>query len=93
MDRKKVDGDFIIGEDSIWASQKITSKIFGTTQSNISMHFSDIIQDEELIKNEVSISSKDSFVDHHEFVKKSLKNLKKGGKPQRHNLDAMISIE
>lgn len=53
MDRKKVDGNFIIGEDSIWASQKITSKIFGTTQSNISMHFSNMIQ------NEVSISSKD----------------------------------
>lgn len=51
--QEKVDGDFIIGEDSIRASQKITSKIFGTTQSNISMHFSNMIQ------NEVSISSKD----------------------------------
>lgn len=57
------------------------------------MHFSNIIQDEELIEKEVSISSKDLFADHSEFIKDSLINPKKGGRPSKwYNLDAMISI-
>ncbi len=88
-----VEGDFIIGNDTIWASQKIVAQIFNTTPSNISMHFSNIIQDEELIENEVSISSKDLFTDHNGFIKNSLINPKKGGRPSKwYNLDAMISI-
>ena len=88
-----VEGDFIIGEDTIWASQKIVAQIFNTTPSNISMHFSNIIQDEELIENEVSISSRELFADHSEFIKDSLINPKKGGRPSKwYNLDAMISI-
>ena len=38
------------------------------------MDFSNIIQEGELDEKEVSISSKDLFKDHPDFIKKSLKN-------------------
>ena len=52
-----VEGEFLISHDTLWASQKTVSEIFGTTSSNISIHFSNIVQEKELIENEVSISS------------------------------------
>lgn len=32
----------------LWASRKVVSEIFGTTGSNISMHFSNIVSEGEL---------------------------------------------
>jgi len=88
-----VEGDFIIGEDTIWASRNIVAEIFGTTNQNISAHFRNIVQKGELIEKEVIISSKDLFQDELEFSKKNLQNSKKRGRPQIwYNLDAMISI-
>ena len=88
-----VEGDFIIGEDTIWASRNIVANIFGTTGQNISAHFKNIIEEGELIEKEVSISSKDLFKEQTEFSKKNLQKSKNRGRPQIwYNLDAMISI-
>ena len=88
-----VEGKFIIGEDTLWASQKVMAEIFGTTGANISMHFSNIVSEGELEEKEVSISSKDLFKDDSDFIKKSLKNSNNRGRPQKwYNLDAIISI-
>ena len=83
-----VEGDFIIGEDTIWASRNIVANIFGTTAQNISSHFKNIIEEGELIEKEVSISSKDLFKEQTEFSKKNLQKSKNRGRPQIwHNLD------
>ena len=88
-----VEGEFVIGDDTIWANQKVVADIFNTTKSNISMHFSNIVSEGELEEKEVSISSKELFKDDSEFIKESLINSKKGGRPQKlYNLDAIISI-
>lgn len=47
-DEGAVEGKFIIGDDMLWASRKVVSEIFGTTGSNISMHFSNIVSEGEL---------------------------------------------
>lgn len=70
-----VEGKFIIGDETLWASQKVVAGIFNTTNSNISMHFPNIVSEGELEEKEVSISSKELFADDSEFIKKSLKNL------------------
>jgi len=88
-----VEGEFIIGDDTLWASQKVIAEIFGTSTQNISKHFSNIVQDGELNKNEVSLSSKKLFEEESEFINSELINSKKGGRPQIwYNLDAIISI-
>ena len=88
-----IEGEFIIGDDTLWASQKIVAEIFGTTTQNISKHFNNIVHDGELNKNEVSLSSKELFKEESEFINSELINSKKGGRPQIwYNLDAIISI-
>ena len=88
-----VEGQFIIGDDTLWVSRKVLAEIFDTTSQNISAHFSNIVSEGELEEKEVSISSKDLFEDDPEFSKKYLQNPKKGGRPQIwYNLDAIISI-
>ena len=88
-----IEAEFLIGNETLWASQKVVSEIFGTSSQNISKHFSKIIHDGELEENEVSISSKKLFKDNSEFINSELINSKKGGRPQKwYNLDAMISI-
>ena len=92
-ENSNIEGDFLIGEDTLWASQRVVAEIFGTTTQNISKHFNKIIENEELIENEVSISSKKLFGENSEFINSELKNYKKGGRPQKwYNLDAIISI-
>lgn len=81
-DEGAIEGDFIIGEDTLWANQKVVSEIFGTTSQNISQHFNNIIQDEELIENEVCLSSKELFGDNPEFIKKNFKKSNNRGRPQ-----------
>lgn len=71
-----VEGEFIIGDETLWASRKVVAEIFATTGPNISMHFENIVNEGELEENEVSISSKDLFKDDLEFSKKSLQNSK-----------------
>lgn len=62
----------------LWASRKVVSEIFGTTGSNIAMHFSNIVSEGELEENEVSVSSKELFKDDLEFSKEFLQNLIQG---------------
>lgn len=88
-----VEGKFIIGDETIWASRKVVAEIFDTTGQNISMHFSNIVSEGELNEKEVSISSKELFKDDSRFSKDSFQNFKNGGRPQKwYNLDAIISI-
>lgn len=88
-----VEGEFIIGDETLWASRKVVAEIFNTVTQNISHHFSNIVSEGELDENEVSISSKELFKDDYEFSKKYLQNSQKGGRPQIwYNLDAIISI-
>ena len=92
-EQNDIEAEFIIGNETLWSSQKVIAEIFGTTSANISMHFSNIIQEEELDEKEVNISSKDLFKDHPNFIKKSLKKSNNQEKPQKwYNLDATISI-
>ena len=77
----------------LWASRKVVSEIFGTTGSNISMHFSNIVYEGQLEENEVSVSSKELFKDDLEFSKEFLQKSNTRSRPQIwYNLDAIISI-
>lgn len=88
-----VEGEFIIGDGTLWASQKVIAEIFGTTNPNISMHFANIIQNGELIEKEVCITSNKLFKEDSDFIKKSLKKSNNRGRPEKwYNLDAIISI-
>lgn len=88
-----VEGEFIIGDDTLWASQKVIAEIFGTTNPNISMYFANIIQDGELIEKEVCITSNKLFKEDSDFIKKSLKKSNNRGRPEKwYNFDAIISI-
>lgn len=88
-----VEGKFIIGDETLWASRKVVSEIFDTDKSNISRHFTNIVSEGELEEKEVSISSKELFKDDLEFSAEYSQNSKKGGRPQIwYNLDAIISI-
>ena len=92
-DEGAVEGEFIIGDETLWASRKVVAEIFSTDKSNISRHFSNIVQEGELEENEVSISSKELFKDDLKFSAENSQNSKKGGRPQIwYNLDAIISI-
>ena len=88
-----IEAEFLIGNETLWASQKVVAEIFGTSSQNISKHFIKIIEDGELEEKEVSISSKKLFENQNEFINSELINSKKGGRPQKwYNLDAIISI-
>ena len=43
-----VEGKFIIGDETLWASRKVVAEIFATTGPNISMHFENIVREGEL---------------------------------------------
>ena len=45
-----VEGEFIIGDETLWVSRKVVAEIFSTDKSNISKHFSNIVADGELIE-------------------------------------------
>ena len=92
-ENSEVEGEFLIGHDTLWSSQKIVAEIFGTSSQNISKHFRKIVQEGELIENEVSISSKILFEGNSDFINSELIKSKKRGRPQIwYNLDAIISI-
>lgn len=88
-----VEGKFIIGDETLWASRKVVAEIFGTSGQNISNHFSNIVSEGELEEKEVSINSNELFKDDLEFSKKFLQKSNNRGRPQKwYNLDAIISI-
>ena len=60
-DEGAVEGEFIIGEDTLWASRKVVAEIFDTDKSNMSKHFLNIVSDGELEEKEVSIMSNELF--------------------------------
>jgi len=90
-----VTAEFLVDKanQTFWASQKTVADIFETSPPNISMHMQNIFQDGELKENEVSISSKELFKDQLEFIKESLINSKKAGRPSKwYNLDGIIAV-
>lgn len=78
----EVEGEFLIGHDTLWSSQKIVAEIFGTSSQNISKYFHKIVQDGELIENEVSISSKILFQENSDFINSELIKSNNRGRPQ-----------
>ena len=46
--RRWVEGKFIVGDETLWASRKVVAEIFATTGPNISMHFENIVREGEL---------------------------------------------
>ena len=38
--------EVIVDEESVWLSQKLMAELFGTTRNNITMHLSNIFQNE-----------------------------------------------
>lgn len=92
-ENSEIEGEFLIGNDTLWSSQKIVAEIFGTSTQNISKHFHKIIDDGELIEKEVCISSKMLFKENSDFINSELIKSKTRGRPQIwYNLDAIISI-
>ena len=88
-----VEGEFIIGDDTLWATQKVVAEIFGTTNQNVSFHYLNIIKEGELIEKETRMTSKDLFEEDSDFIKESLINSNNRGRPEKwYNLDAIISI-
>ena len=91
-DEGAVEGEFIIGEDTLWASRKVVAEIFDTDKSNISKHFLNIVSDGELEEKEVSIMSNELFKEDIEFSEESALKSNNRGRPQIwYNLDAIIS--
>ena len=76
------EAEFLIGDETLWASQKVVAEIFGTSTQNISKHFVNIIENDELNEKEVSISSKELFRDSTDFINSELIKSKKRGRPQ-----------
>ena len=88
-----VEGEFIIGDDTLWATQKVVAEIFGTTSQNVSFHYLNIVKEGELIEKETRMTSKDLFGEDSDFIKESLINSNNRGRPEKwYNLDAIISI-
>lgn len=38
--------EVIVDEDSVWLSQKLMAELFGTTRNNITMHLTNILEEE-----------------------------------------------
>lgn len=45
-EKSDIEAEFIIGNETLWSSQKVVAEIFGTISAIILMHFSNIVQKE-----------------------------------------------
>lgn len=70
-----VEGKFIIGDETLWASQKVVAEIFATTNSNISMHFSNIVSEGELDEKFRPVQDKLFKSDYNKFDEETKKFL------------------
>lgn len=70
----------IVGEDTVWTTQKGMSEIFNTSRENISMHLANIFKDGELIQNSVYKEILHTASDNKKYVTKF------------YNLDAIIAV-
>ena len=71
--------EVIVDEDSVWPSQKLLAELFGTTRNNITMHLTNILE-EELKENSVC----------KEFLHTAEDG--KNYKTKYYNLDAIIAV-
>lgn len=71
--------EVIVDEDSVWLSQKLMAELFGTTRNNITMHLTNILE-EELKENSV----------YKEFLHTAEDG--KNYKTKYYNLDAIIAV-
>ena len=71
--------EVIVDEDSVWLSQKLMAELFGTTRNNITMHLTNILE-EELKENSV----------RKEFLHTTEDG--KNYKTKYYNLDAIIAV-
>lgn len=90
-----ITAEFLVDKknETLWASRKTVASIFGTTGQNISNHFLNIFEEEELNEKEVSINSKKLFGGQTDFSKDSFLNSKNRGRPEKwYNLDGIIAV-
>lgn len=74
--------------------EKLFFEIFDTSKENISMQFSNLVNEDELNEKEVSLSSKELFKDDIEFSKESLPKSNNRRRLQIwYNLDEILSID
>lgn len=71
--------EVIVDEESVWLSQKLMAELFGTTRNNVTMHLTNILEN-ELNKNSVC----------KEFLHTA--NDGKNYKTKYYNLDAIIAV-
>ncbi len=76
----KIKAQVIIGEETVWMSQKGMAEVFGVQRPAITKHLQNIFQEQELIENSVS-----SILEH---TAADGKNYKTGF----YNLDAIIAV-
>ncbi|PIE20720.1 MAG: hydroxyacid dehydrogenase [Neptuniibacter caesariensis] len=77
----KLDVRFV--DETVWLTQALMAKLFGTTSENVLMHLKNIYQDGEL---DQSATTKDFLVVRQEGSRQVKRNLK------HYNLDAIISV-
>ena len=71
--------EVIVDEESVWLSQKLMSELFGTTRNNITMHLTNILEN-ELNKNSVCKEFLHTASDGKKY------------KTKYYNLDAIIAV-
>lgn len=71
--------EVIVDEDSVWLSQKLMAELFGTTRNNITMHLTNILE-EELKENSVCKEFLHTAEDGKNYMTKY------------YNLDAIIAV-
>ena len=88
-----LEDEFLIGNDTLWVSQKVIAELFGTTSPNISKQYRNIIYDQELIEHEVSVKSKILFHEESDLITRDVNrpNIQNGPRIW-YNLDAVISM-
>lgn len=76
----KIHVQIIMGEDSVWTSQKGLSEIFGTSRENITIHLSNIFNTNELSEDSVCKEILHTAADGKKY------------KTKFYNLDAIIAV-
>jgi hypothetical protein len=78
-----VSGNFIIGDETLWASQKTMSEIFDTNTQAITKHLKNIYRTEELVEKSTCSKMEQIQIENGREVKRKIKF---------YNLDAIIAV-
>lgn len=79
-ERGKISVQIIVGEDSVWTTQRGMAEMFATSRENVSMHFANVVRDGELKEDSVCKEILHTAADG------------KAYKTKFYNLDAIIAL-